>query len=198
MKVLIFSILLYPILLKAQENGSSLNDNFLVFFKGVNEFYGNTYLDTSYRKCDTSQLKKDLGVEIEPEIRFIREFNLKLAEFDISKLSNLKSKMVDANQFWKLHDDTVTMSSNDIKYNEKLDSFYRVIHEDYEDNVYIQNILLSSTFDQLSREANYKPKKKWLQIASIYENENFILIIYFVSAIYGHLHSIKKSELLIK
>jgi hypothetical protein len=198
-------LFLFNVLMLQTTSGQNINDStFRWFFKNVSDYYGNVSLNTAYSKSDTSDLRKMYPSELENELAVIKIYKMRFANLDIDKLDRGFFRIKTKEDFYKERHLEVNLSVEDSLVLAKEDKLHANISRNilnksvYDSLNRVQNLLLTSTFDQIFRNRAAKTEPKHMTVLSIFETENMYLIIYQFMMLQGYPHYYIKSDLILR
>lgn len=186
---------------KAQAN---LDSAFLWVFPKIDAFYGNVFLDTSYKKLDTAQLRKRYQYELHEELELIKTYKMKLVDFSFKNLSPLYNKVIGIDVFYKTRSPWRTHPAADsiaiAKYNDLLNVNFNFETErkQFDSIRQAQNMLYRSAFHQQLSSDGSRSIPKRMTVLGVFEGETMYLIVYHFMMLFSYAHYFPKSELILK
>ena len=172
-------------------------------YNNLNSLNGNLFFFKQYGALDTNYFS-------EPSMResrmLIKLYSMKQVQINFDSLSHYipSDRIKNEMNFGQIVSDKAKFSNDDLKYSAKLDSFFQSYklrlkgtnQLPIDSFAVIENLVLTSTHINVTKQKVAEVQKKMLQIAVIYESEKLLLIIY---SIYISLNnSYVDAELIIK
>jgi hypothetical protein len=186
---------------KAQAN---LDSAFLWVFPKIEAYYGNVFLDTSYKKMDTAQLRKGYKYELHEALELIKTYRMKLADFSFKNLSSLYNKVIGIDDFYKTRPRWRTYSEADSIAIAKYDELQNINFDAETERKQLdsirqaQSMLFKSAFHQQRSSDASRSIPKRMTVLRVFEGETMYLIVYHFMMRFSYAHYYPKSELIFK
>jgi hypothetical protein len=142
--------------------------------------------------------------ELTDELELIKRYKMKLINFSVENLNQISLGFKTVKEFYNEREYKVNLSAEDSIVLGKGDSLHanisrHILNEKVRDSLKrVENLLLTSTFDQIFRDRRAKAEPKHMTVLSVFETEKMYLFIYHFMKLQGYPHYYVKSDLILK
>lgn len=174
-------------------------------FRSVRELEGNVFIDSTYEKLDTSQLRLRYPESVISQIEFIRYYDLIIRDWSQSIFDYNVPRLCSPKEFYDenrecepidLEDDSAMFSKFE---NWQLDfRKTNVSSGDLETSNRIMGLKSQSSWDKRISSKFSLATPKLMRILSIFESDKYYLVIYQLMVLQGRPHYYLHSDLLFK
>jgi hypothetical protein len=171
----------------------------------VRELEGNVFIDSTYEKLDTTQLKSRYPESVSRQIEFIRHYGLSIRDWSKEIFDYNLPWLRSQKEFFEenkksipieLAEDSVVFSKYE---NWQLNFQIRDSSADFlESSNRIMELKSQSSWDKRISTKLSRATPKLMRILSIYESEKYYLVIYYLMVLQGYPHYYLHSDLLFK